>query len=239
MKKSLKVAVIGVGHLGKEHARIYDSLPEAELIGICDTDTSKESKAKELGVPFFSNYRDLIGKVDAVSIVTPTASHYEIGKEFLLAGCHTLIEKPMTLKLEEADELIEIARQKNCALQVGHIERHNPGFKRIAQIAKNIRFFEIHRLGPFTGRINDCGVVLDLMIHDLDITLGLVQAEIENVDAVGINVFNNGPLNNSHSNCFLKKIKNALINFVKFCNFILFAVKRFDNMNPRQRFTNH
>ena len=104
----------------------------------------------------------LIGKVDAVSIATPTSTHYEVAKEFLGAGIHSLVEKPITLKLDEADELIAIAREKKCALQVGHIERHNPGFKRVQEIAKNARFLEIHRLGPFTGRINDCGVVLDL-----------------------------------------------------------------------------
>ena len=184
----LKVAVIGIGHLGKEHARIYKELPDCELVGLCDSDSSKKDKADTLLVPFFERYQDLIGKVDAVSIATPTSSHYPIARDFLQAGIHTLIEKPITLKLEEADELIELARDKNCALQVGHIERHNPGFKRIGEIARNIRFFEIHRLGPFTGRINDCGVVLDLMIHDLDIVMGLVKSEVDWFDAVGINV---------------------------------------------------
>ncbi len=188
MKNNLKVAVIGIGHLGKEHARIYKELPNCDLIGICDTDASKQDRAELLGVPLFTRYQDLIGKVDAVSIATPTNSHYAVAREFLKAGIHTLIEKPITLKLEEADELIELSRSKKCALQVGHIERHNPGFKRIGEIAKNIRFFEIHRLGPFTGRINDCGVVLDLMIHDLDIVLGLVKSEVATFDAVGINV---------------------------------------------------
>jgi predicted dehydrogenase len=188
MKENLKVAVIGIGHLGKEHARIYKELPNCDLVGICDTDPARQDRAEVLGVPLFTRYQDLIGKVDAVSVATPTNSHYVIAREFLKAGIHTLIEKPITLKLEEADELIELSRTKKCALQVGHIERHNPGFKRIGEIAKNIRFFEIHRLGPFTGRINDCGVVLDLMIHDLDIVLGLVKSEVANFDAVGINV---------------------------------------------------
>jgi predicted dehydrogenase len=184
----LKVGVVGVGHLGKEHARIYRELPESELVGISDSDPAKQEKAKELGTAYYQNPKELIGKVDAVSIATPTSTHYAVAKEFLKAGIHTLIEKPITLKLEEADELLEIARQQRCALQVGHIERHNPGFKRIEEIAKNIRFFEIHRLGPFTGRINDCGVVLDLMIHDLDIVLGLVKSEVASFDAIGVNV---------------------------------------------------
>ncbi len=189
MSKKLRVAVIGIGHLGKEHARIYkNSIPEVELIGLCDQDTGRKERADALGVPFFSNFRELIGKVDAVSIATPTFSHHAVAKEFLKAKIHTLIEKPITLKLEEADELMELAKKNNCALQVGHIERHNPGFKRVGEIAKNIRFFEIHRLGPFTGRINDCGVVLDLMIHDIDIIFGLIKSEVLSFDAVGINV---------------------------------------------------
>lgn len=187
-QKKIKIAVIGIGHLGKEHARIYSSLPQAELVGLCDTDKSRKEKADALGVPFFSDYHPLIPQVDAVSIATPTFSHHAIAKDFLERGIHTLIEKPITLKLEEADDLIRLARAKNCALQVGHIERHNPGFRRIEEIAKNIRFFEIHRLGPFTDRIKDCGVVLDLMIHDLDIVLNLVKSEVAAIDAVGINV---------------------------------------------------
>lgn len=188
MKSPTRVAVIGVGHLGKEHARIYKELPEAELVALCDKDGSKKERAQALGVPFMQNYRDLLGKVDAVSVATPTSSHHAIAREFLRAGVHTLIEKPITLRLEEADELMELARNGRLALQVGHIERHNPAYKRIGEIAKNIRFFEIHRLGPFTDRINDCGVVLDLMIHDLDIVLGLMKSEIASFDAVGINV---------------------------------------------------
>lgn len=180
--------MIGVGHLGKEHARIYREIPEVELIAVCDSDTSKDARAEALQVPFIQNYHDLLGKVDAVSIATPTSSHHRIAKDFLNAGIHTLIEKPMTLNLAEADELMKIARRNRCALQVGHIERHNPGYRRIEEIARNIRFFEIHRLGPFTGRINDCGVVLDLMIHDLDIVMGLVKSEVASFDAIGINV---------------------------------------------------
>lgn len=188
MKPSLRVAVIGIGHLGKEHARIYQELPEANLIGLCDSDPSRKEKAEAAGIPFYSDFHELIGRVDAVSVATPTFTHHSVAREFLKAGVHTLIEKPITLKLEEADELIALARQNNCALQVGHIERHNPALKRIGDIAKNIRFLEIHRLGPFTGRINDCGVVLDLMIHDLDIVLSLMKSEVASFDAVGVNV---------------------------------------------------
>jgi len=186
--KKVKTAVIGIGYLGKEHARIYRELETCELVGVSDADASRKEIADAHGVPFYKDYRDLIGKVEAVSIATPTFTHCDIARQFLDAGIHTLIEKPITLKLSDADLLIEIAKRKNLALQVGHLERHNPGFRRICEIAKNIRFLEIHRLGPFTGRINDCGVVLDLMIHDIDIVLSIVNSEVASFDAIGINV---------------------------------------------------
>ncbi len=186
--RKVKTAVVGIGYLGKEHARIYRELESSELVGLADSDKARSEKATELGVPFFKDYRDLAGKVEAVSIATPTVTHHSVAKFFLERGVHTLIEKPITLELAQANELIELARAKNLALQVGHLERHNPGFRRVEEIAKNIRFMEIHRLGPFTGRINDCGVVLDLMIHDIDIVQSLVKSPVESFDAVGINV---------------------------------------------------
>ncbi len=186
--KKLKAAVIGVGHLGKEHARIYSELPNIELVAICDLDSSKEERAQALKTQFKTNYKEVLNSVDLVSISTPTATHYQIAREVLNAGVHTLIEKPITSQLQDADELVELAKQKNLTLKVGHVERYNAGFKRVEQIAKNIRFLEIHRLGPFNPRISDCGVVLDLMIHDIDIVLQLVKSEIASIDAIGINV---------------------------------------------------
>ncbi|MBI1977216.1 MAG: Gfo/Idh/MocA family oxidoreductase [Candidatus Omnitrophica bacterium] len=184
----LRAAVIGVGHLGKEHARIYHELPGVELISLCDLDGSKAERAQALGTQFTTNFRELLGKIDLASIATPTSTHFQIAKEVLQAGVHILIEKPITTRLEEADELIDIARQKNLTLKVGHLERYNAAIRRVQQIAKNIRFLEIHRLGPFNARISDCGVVLDLMIHDIDIVLQLVKSEIASIDAIGINV---------------------------------------------------
>ena len=186
--KKLKAAVIGVGHLGKEHARIYHELEDVELVALCDSDPSKSEKANALGINFITDFHELLGKIDIASIATPTSTHFQIAREVLNAGVHVLIEKPITTRLEDADELIEIAKRKNLTLQVGHLERYNAGFRRIEQIAKNIRFLEIHRLGPFTGRITDCGVVLDLMIHDIDIVLQLVKSEVASIDAIGINV---------------------------------------------------
>ena len=186
--KKLKAAVIGVGHLGKEHARIYSQFPNVDLVAICDLDSSKEERAQALRTRFTANYKQILNDIDLASISTPTLSHYEIAREVLNAGVHVLIEKPITTNLQDADELIEIAKQKNLTLKVGHVERYNAGFKRVEQIAKNIRFLEIHRLGPFNSRISDCGVVLDLMIHDIDIMLQLVKSEIASIDALGINV---------------------------------------------------
>ena len=186
--KKLRAAVIGVGHLGKEHARIYHGLPNVELVALCDRDPSKAERAQTFGTQFTTDFRELLGSIDMASIVTPTVTHFEIAREVMNAGVHVLIEKPITSRLEDADELIEIAKQKRLTLRVGHLERYNAGFRRVQQIAKNIRFFEIHRLGPFTDRIKDCGVVLDLMIHDIDIVLQLVKSEIASIDAIGINV---------------------------------------------------
>lgn len=187
-QEKLKLGVIGIGHLGKEHARIYAALPEVELIGICDVDSSKKEKAAELGTQFFTDYKKLIPQVQAVSIAVPTSMHYKVAKECLQNSLHTLIEKPITNKLEEADELIQLAQQKKLALQVGHIERYNSAIQRIEKVARDIRFLEVHRLSPFTPRITDCGVVLDMMIHDIDIVLQLVKSEIKTMDCVGINV---------------------------------------------------
>lgn len=189
MAKRIKTAVIGIGHVGKDHARILASLPQSKLVGVADIDPSKRGRVEALGVPFFENYRDLIGRVEAVCVATPTSSHFPIAEEFLKAGIHTLVEKPFTLRLEEADELIRLSKQNRSALQVGHIERHNPGFKRIEEIvARKIGFIEIHRLSPFTPHVQDCGVVLDMMIHDIDIVFGLVNSEIQSFDAIGIPV---------------------------------------------------
>ena len=189
MTRKIKVGVVGIGHVGKEHARILASLPQAELVGLCDIDSSKKERAEALKIPFFGDFHNLIGKVEAVSIATPTSTHAAVAKEFLRSGIHTLVEKPFTLRLEEADELIELAREKNLALQVGHIERHNPGFRKVEGIvARKIGFIEIHRLSPFTPRVQDCGVVLDMMIHDIDIVLGLVKSEVQSFDAIGIPV---------------------------------------------------
>jgi len=185
----LKVAVIGVGSLGAIHAKIYDSMKDVELVGVCDTNKNRLSHiAYDLKVEGFANYTDLIDKVDAASIVVPTKDHFRIAKEFLKKGVHLLIEKPIAQTVEEADELLSIAKDKSLALAVGHIERFNAAVEAIQSIKGDIKFVECHRLGPFAPRIKDVGVVLDLMIHDIDIILWLIGSPVKSVEAVGVKV---------------------------------------------------
>ena len=187
--RRLKVAVVGVGHLGKEHARVYAELPGVELFGVVDTqNTQGEKIAQQYNTRYFSNYKDIIDKVSAVSIAVPTKSHYAIAKEFLQCGVHVMIEKPMTGAVYEAKELIGISKSRGIVLQVGYIERFNPAIVAIKKLSINPKFIECHRLSPFTFRSADIGVVLDLMIHDIDIILHITGSKIKKFDAVGVNV---------------------------------------------------
>jgi predicted dehydrogenase len=185
----LKIAVVGVGHLGKEHARVYSELPGVELIGVVDVNGKQAEKIAQMyDTNGATDYKDIIGNVDAVSIAVPTKAHYAIAKECLLRGIHVMIEKPMTGTVAEAKELIRISKQKNTVLQVGYIERFNPAIVAIKKLSINPRFIECHRLSPFTFRSADIGVVLDLMIHDIDIILHVTGSEVKKFDAVGVNV---------------------------------------------------
>ncbi|GBC81037.1 scyllo-inositol 2-dehydrogenase (NAD(+)) [bacterium HR10] len=182
-----RVAVIGVGRIGKEHVRIYTSLPEATLVGVCDTDRTRgEQIAAQYAVRYYADYRELLDRVDAVSIAVPTESHCEIACEFLKHGVAVLVEKPMARTLEEAERMIRWARETGALLQVGHLERFNPAVRALAALVFEPKFFEVHRLGEFTERSLDIDVVLDLMIHDLDILLSLVQADVRAIYAVGV-----------------------------------------------------
>ncbi len=185
----IKVAVVGVGHLGKEHARVYTELPGVELVGVVDVQRNQAEKiARQYHTQSFSNYKEIIGKVTAVSIAVPTKSHYAIAKEFLNHGVHVMIEKPMTGTVSEARELIGISKANGLVLQAGYIERFNPAIAAIKKLSINPRFIECHRLSPFTFRSADIGVVLDLMIHDLDIILHITGSKVKKFDAVGVNV---------------------------------------------------
>lgn len=188
--KPLRTAVVGVGYLGRFHAQKYRELPGSELVAVVDNSReSAEKVAKELGTVAFTDYRDLIGKVDAVSVVVPTPLHFEVAGAFLEQGVHVLVEKPITETVAQAQTLIDIARRKNRVLQVGHLERFNPAVQAAAKIISTPRFIESHRLAPFKQRGTDVSVVLDLMIHDIDLIQELVGKPIAGIDAVGANVF--------------------------------------------------
>jgi len=187
MDNKLKVGVIGVGHLGSIHTKVYSRLDNVKLIGVCDCNIERALEVgKKYHTASYSDYEDLFDKVDAVSIAVPTSLHYNIAKAFLSNNIHVLIEKPITKTLSEADELIEIAKDKNLILQVGHIERFNPAVLAIEPYLQKPKFIECQRLGPFHKRVKDVGVVLDLMIHDIDIVLGLMEQDVANIEAVGL-----------------------------------------------------
>jgi len=187
--RKLRVGVVGVGHLGSIHAKIYKELKHCELVAVCDVNETRLNEiSKGLNVPAFSDYHELFDKVDAVSVATPTKSHYEVASDFLMQKIHTLVEKPFTPNLQEADSLIEIARKNDLILQVGHIERFNSAFSATQKLIKEPKFIECHRLSPFPHRSLDVGAVLDIMIHDIDIVLGLVPSKIKKIESVGVNV---------------------------------------------------
>jgi predicted dehydrogenase len=185
----IRVAVIGTGHLGSIHAKLYKEIPGCSLEAICDIDKKTlEAVSRKLGVLGVSDYRKLFGKVDAVSIATSTKMHFMVAADFLDNKIHTLVEKPFTSTIEEADKLIKTAEDNGLILQVGHIERFNSAFSATKKIIKDPKFIECHRLSPFPNRSLDVGAVLDIMIHDIDIILGLVNSPIEKMESVGVNV---------------------------------------------------
>jgi predicted dehydrogenase len=188
----VKVAVIGTGSLGKEHARIYAELAAQGVIEFAGIyDSSREAAARigeKLRVHCFASVSEAAAACDAASVVTPTSTHFEIARTLLENGRHVLVEKPMTDNTAQAAELVRLAQQRGCMLQVGHVERFNPVFKYLQEVATEPRFIETHRLSPFPARSMDIGVVLDLMIHDLDVVLAFVKSKVASVDAVGIPV---------------------------------------------------
>jgi predicted dehydrogenase len=183
----IKAAVIGAGHFGREHARIYSRSERARLVAVCDIDESNgRAVASDYGVDFVADYRDLVGKVDAVSLAVPTISHHSIACELLGSRIAVLIEKPIARTLQEADEIIATAERNNSVLQIGHLERFNPAVIAASRVATQPRFFEAHRLSVFTPRSLDVDVVMDLMIHDIDIVLSLVGSTVIEVRAAGV-----------------------------------------------------
>jgi predicted dehydrogenase len=204
------VVVLGVGSLGKEHARIYSELAAAgqvEFAGVYDVSTDKALKfAQKYQVRAFSTTAEAAAAADALNIVTPTTTHYEMARPLLEQGKHVLVEKPMTESSAQAAHLVQLALEKNCVFQVGHVERFNPIFKYLETAASQPRFIETHRLSPYPARSTDIGVVLDLMIHDLDVVLAFVKSPVTSVDAVGIPVLSKS-----------EDIANARLRFANGC----------------------
>ncbi len=189
----IKTAVVGVGYLGRFHAQKYASLPAVELVAVVDANAgNREQVAAETGCRAVADYRDILGEIDAVSIATPTPLHYPIAKHCLERGIHVLVEKPITTTLEEARSLVDTAARVGRVLQVGHLERFNAAILALAGTLGRPRFVESHRLAPFKERGTDVNVVLDLMIHDIDLIQSLVAAPIASIDAVGASVFSAG-----------------------------------------------
>jgi predicted dehydrogenase len=186
---SLRIAVIGVGHLGKHHARILSTLPGATLVAVVDTNAARSAEVAEAtGSAALSDYHDLLGKVDAVTVAVPTDRHRELALPFLNAGVHVLVEKPMARNLIEADDMIHAAARAGTIIAVGQTERFNPAVVAARPMLTDPRFIEVHRLGTFPERSLDIDVVFDLMIHDVDIVLSLVGSEVESIEAVGVPV---------------------------------------------------
>jgi len=189
MSQTLKIAVIGVGHLGKWHADKYAASPDCDLLAVVDNNPKNaEQIAQKHGARAVSDYHDILSQVDAVSLTVPTSLHYKIARDILEAGIHCLIEKPITETIEEASTLIEIAQKNRLVLQVGHIVRFNSVMMDIGELLQEPQFIESTRLAPFTSRSTDISVILDLMIHDIDIILNLIDSPVKHISASGLSV---------------------------------------------------
>ncbi|NJY62175.1 Gfo/Idh/MocA family oxidoreductase [Salinimicrobium sp. CDJ15-81-2] len=203
----LKAGVLGAGHLGKIHLRLLKESEKYELVGFYDIDEAGGRKLEEeLGYKYFNDLDALIAAVDVVDVVTPTLSHFEVGKKTIIAGKHLFIEKPITNTVEEAEELVALAKQNKVKGQVGHVERFNPAFTAVAEKIENPMFIEAHRLAEFNPRGTDVPVVLDLMIHDIDAILSVVKSEVKEISASGVSVISETP-----------DIANARIKFENGC----------------------
>lgn len=188
-KDKLKVGVIGVGHLGEYHVQKYRSIPRVELVGVVDTDRDRANEiSRRYNVRAYQEHNEILGMVDAVSLAVPTEVHFDIARDILSGGVHVLVEKPITYRLDDADALLDAARKNNLLLQVGLVERFNPAVVHMESLLNRPVFIESHRMNVFTVRGIDVDVVLDLMIHDLDIILHVVDSEIKELHAVGMSV---------------------------------------------------
>lgn len=186
MSDKIRVGVVGVGYLGQIHAKIYHSMPNVDLVWLADTDPdSIKHLGEEYGCQITENYLDLIDQVDAVSIVVPTTAHFDVAQPFLEAGTATLLEKPIAATVDEAKKLVELAAQNHAPFLIGHLERYNPALRAVVDSVTEPKYLEVHRLGTFVERATDVDVITDLMIHDLDLVLSIVDEEPEKVQAIG------------------------------------------------------
>ncbi|MSP38892.1 MAG: Gfo/Idh/MocA family oxidoreductase [Deltaproteobacteria bacterium] len=207
MAEKIRVGVIGVGYLGKFHAEKYAASAKAQLVAVVDSDKDRAHEiGAAVGVEALSDYRALFGRVQCVSIAVPTCFHYQVARDCIDAGIDLLVEKPLTADIDEARELVDAAQRKNLILQVGHLERFNPAIRQLEGVVKDPKFVECHRLAPFIERGTDVNVVLDLMIHDIDVIASLVRSPVVRVEAVGVPVLTDKP-----------DIANARINFANGC----------------------
>lgn len=203
----LKIGVLGAGHLGKIHLKLADKSEKYQLLGFYDTDATQAKRVvNELGYPYFSCISELIDAVDVLDIVTPTPSHYEYAKQAMISGKHVFIEKPITATVEQAEELIRLSKKYKVKGQVGHVERFNPAFTAVREQLNSPMFIEAHRLAEFNPRGTDVPVVLDLMIHDIDIILSVVKSKVKHIHASGVSVISKSP-----------DIANARIEFENGC----------------------
>jgi predicted dehydrogenase len=185
----IRVGIVGVGYLGTQHARILSYLEEADLQAVADIDFQKALQiGNRHGVRYFENYEDMIDEIDAAVVATDTSAHFKVSENLLRHGKHVLVEKPITETVEQGERLVELAAKKNLILQVGHLERFNPAVEAVENMISDPRFIEVQRLGSFSARSLDIDVVLDLMIHDLDIILALIKDEVVSIKSSGIHV---------------------------------------------------
>jgi predicted dehydrogenase len=206
-QSKIPAAVVGVGYLGKFHAEKYADSEKSTLVAVADIDEGRaESVARQLGVAAFSDYRELLGQVQCVSVAVPTRLHYEVTSDFLKGGVDVLVEKPIASDIQQGRELVDLAAAQGLILQVGHLERFNPAIRRLENVIREPRFVECHRLAPFVERGTDVDVVLDLMIHDIDVIASLVRSTVDRVEAVGVAVLTDKP-----------DIANARITFSNGC----------------------
>ena len=206
-QSKITAAVVGVGYLGKFHAEKYADSEKSTLVAVADIDEGRaESVARQLGVAAFSDYRELLGQVQCVSVAVPTRLHYEVTSDFLKGGVDVLVEKPIASDIQQGRELVDLAAAQGLILQVGHLERFNPAIRRLENVIREPRFVECHRLAPFVERGTDVDVVLDLMIHDIDVIASLVRSTVDRVEAVGVAVLTDKP-----------DIANARITFSNGC----------------------